>query len=482
MENSKELLLVADAVSKEKGIDKELVLEALADGIATSLRRNFHEGVNIKVLIDSKTGDISAYRLFELVEQIENVENQMLTNEVEDEIVIDGVVWEPFKFELNRQQFNITKQVALNKIRNESRDAQIQNLIDQEVVLQSGTVKVVKRDQVIVDCNGLDITIFRRSLLPRDNYKNGDKIFFVLEKEKNQYFGTRVSNEYLIEVFKREIYQVEEGDIEIVAVARIPGFRSKVILKSNVQNLNPIKVCIGARGIHIKNINNFLNGEIVDLISYDEDSAQTLLNAIAPVNVVKIVIDEESHSMEFAVPDEEISQAIGRNGKNIELVSKLLGWNLKVLSETEWNKKDNKEHVKYISSFMFGLECDEEIATTLVENGFTSFEEIAYVPNEEFEDTGLDNELITALKENADILMKNKLMLKTAIGFGELNYLGFSEDEIKLLSNENVLCNQDVADLSTFDLTDILTTIDSERAKCIIISARKEGENNGELN
>ena len=276
MENAKELMLIADAVSKEKNIEKETVLEALSDGLATALRRSYPEGSIIKVLI-GLNGAIKAYRLFELVdESIENVEGQMLSNEVENEVVIDGFVWEDLNFDfnkLNRQQFNITRQVALNKIKNESRDTQIIDLLDRDNLLQSGVAKVVKKDQIIVDCNGLDISIPRRNLLPRDSYKNGDKVFFVIEKEQNHYYGTRVSNHFLEEVLKREIYPIQDGEVEIFSIARNPGFKSKVVLKSLKSNVNPVKASLGHRGSYIQSVNSFLNGETVDLITYDSNIA-----------------------------------------------------------------------------------------------------------------------------------------------------------------------------------------------------------------
>jgi N utilization substance protein A len=476
MENSKELLLVAQAVSKEKGLNTEDVLHALEEGMETALRRNFPEGAELHVTIDPETGEWKAYRLFKLVDQIENIEGEMLFTEIDDEIVVDGYVWEQFSFTPNRQQFNITKQVALQRIKNESRDNQIHDLMDKSISLLSGTVKVIKKDQMIVDCNGLDISIYRRNLLPRDNYKNGDKIYFVLEKEKNHYVGTRISDQYLMEVFKRELVEIEEGDIEITAVARNPGFRSKVVVRSMKKNIDAVRTCIGAKGVHIKNIHNFLNGEVVDLIPFEDQPAQLLVQAMAPVNITNIVIDEEMNSMDIAVPDEEIAQAIGKGGKNIEMISKLVGWDINVFSETQWHINNNKETLQQAATLAKGLNCDYSIAQMLVEAGYTSLEEIAYLPKDEFYVEELDEETHEALRENAREVCLQNDELEQAKNFGELVGLGLNYDEAEILQNNSILNTYDVSELATDELLDIIPTIDTDRAKAIIMSARHKKE------
>lgn len=484
MEKARELLLVADAVSKEKNLDKLTVLEALADGLATAIRRNYPEGSIIKVII-SNEGEISAYRLFELVDSIENVEGQMLVNEVENERVVDGFVWEDLHFDfnqLNRQQFNITKQVALNKIKNESRDTHIADLLNRDSLLQYGVAKVVKKDQIIVDCNGLDIPIPRKNLLPKDGYKNGDKIYFVIEKDQNHYYGTRTSNEFLEEVLKREIYPIQDGEVEIVSIARNPGFKSKVVLKSVKGNTNPVKVSLGHKGAHIQSVNSFLNGETVDLISYDSNIAQLLVTAMSPVEVVKILVDEENNSLDFAVPNENISQAIGKGGKNIEMISQLLGWKLNVYSEEEWDKINNKEQNKVLHLFEFALGCDEEIAQILYEEGFNTLEEVAYVPMAELEEVDLDKETLLALRDNALETLNNPVKMRVAIGYADFNTLGLNKEQINKLAEENVYDLTDLADLSSYDLTDILPELDIEQAKDMIVQARKTGELHGENN
>lgn len=476
MENAKELLLVADAVSKEKGLSREDVLDAISEGMETSLRRNFPEGANIRIVIDEHSGLFKGYRLYTLVDQIENVEAEMLFSEIEDEEVREGYVWEEFQFVLNRQQFAITKQVALQRIKNDSRDNQIQSLLSKSITLLSGIVKVVRKDQLIVDCNGLDITIYRRSMLPKENFKNGDKIFFVLEQEKNHYVGTRISDEYLKEVFKREIVEIEEGDIEITSVSRIPGFRSKVVVKSLKRNIDAVKSCIGSRGMHIKNIQSFLGGEVVDVIEYHEEPAQLLIKAMNPVNITRIIIDEENHSIDIAVSDAEIAQAIGRGGKNIEMITKLLGWQINVFSEAQWKTNNDVENKKYIAILTKGLDCDEEVAEIIMQAGYDSLEEIAYLPKDEFYVEEFDEQTHEDLRSNARIVCQNPEELRKVKGYGDLISLGLEEEEVNKLQAENIINMHDFSELSTYDLEDVLPAVDTDKAKVMIMSARKQQE------
>jgi N utilization substance protein A len=469
----KELLQIADAVSREKGISKEEVLTALEEGMETSLRKNFPEGATISVQIDSGSGHIQAYRTFQLVDQIENIESEMLTSEIDDEIVKDGVAYEPFDFVLDRQKFNITKQVALQKIKQGSREHQFEDLVNQPIALFDGNVKVVKKDQLIIDYRGLDITIYRNSLLPQENYQNGDRISFTLEKQKNQYVGTRVSDQYLIEVMKNEITQIEEGDIEIVSVARNPGFRSKVIVKSNSKNIEAVRVCVGARGSNINAVKNMLSGEAVDVIEYNENPAQMLISALQPVSVTNISIDEDTHTMDVGVHDDDISKAIGKNGKNVELIAKLIGWTLNIVSQTQWKKNEIASDEKIAAVFESGLGCDLEVANMLISEGFSTLEEIAYVPRQELYVEGLDDETIDALRTNAKDTLSDPIALAKAVGNGELLLLGLDASQRETLQSNGVFANNDVADLATFELVEFVPEMEEQLASQIIMKARQ---------
>lgn len=473
MENTRELIMLVDAVAKEKGLPKDEILSYLAEGIEVSLRKNFPEGARIQVEIDPKSGEIQAWRLYELVDQIEDVEAQMLHNEVDDEEVSDGYAWEKFEPNLSRQQFNITKQVALQKIKNHSREQSIQNMLDKDINLYSGVVKVVKKESIVVDYGGLDISIYRRNLLPRETFKLGDKIRFTLEEDKGVYTGTRVSNKFLTELFKEEIPQIEDGEIEIVSCVRNPGMRAKIIVNTKFAKYDAARMCIGAKGSHIKNIQQEIPGEFIDIITYDEDPAQLLIKSIAPVVVTHIMIDEDTKTMEIAVDNNDIAQAIGKGGKNIELISNLIGWNVKVYSDDQWEQRQNNEDVGLVHYFAFALSCDEELSQYIVDCGHTSIEEIAYLSNAELDMEDLDDETINALKSNAKEVLADKVKLSQANALKDLFALGFEETEVNILIANNVLTNQDIADLSTYDLQDFIPDIDMTKAKDIIMKARQ---------
>lgn len=473
--DNKELLIVADAVSREKNIPREDVLSALAEGIETSLRKDFPEGASIFVNIDKTTGEMTAYRVFELVDEITNLESQMLHNEVEDEIVEDGYAYDKFDFTINRQKLNITKQVALQKIKQNSREQQIQDLLSLDNQLFTGTVKVARKDHLIVDIRGLDITVPRKNLLMKDKFRVSDSITFTLIKEKNQYFGTRINEDFVREAFKREVSEIESGDIEVVNVARIPGFRSKVILKSNLRSLDPVKTCVGYRGITIKNIQNTLGGEYLDLIPYQDDDVQLLIQAIQPVSILSVMIDEDKNLMEIAVPADQIDKALGRDNSNIDLIGRLIGWKIKAYTEEQWSFKKSDEEISAILQFQQALSCDEKIAQILWDNGFSSIEEVALVNPSEFDDIGLNDEIVEELQKNAKSLVLDSDFSKKIVidGIAELVSLGFNKNDIEALQQELVYNNATVADLGTFDLIDIID-MSEEKAQNIILEARSK--------
>lgn len=473
MENARELMLLVDAVAKEKGLPKSEILSFLAEGIEVALRKNFPEGAQLQVEIDEKTGEIQAWRIYELVDQIENIETQMLHNEVEDEEVSDGYAWEKFEPKLNRQQFNITKQVTLQKIKNESREQMIQTMLERDINIYSGIVKVIRKESIIVDYSGLDISIARRNLLPRETFKLGDRIRFTIDEEDGHQVGTRTSEKFLIELFKEEIPQVADGDIEIVACSRNPGLRSKVVVRSNVSKIDAARMCIGSKGVHIKNIQQEIRGEFIDVIQYNSDPAQLLVSAIAPVSVTNIVIDEDAKTMEIAVSNDDISQAIGRNGNNISMISKLLGWDIKVFSEDQWTTNQQAADIGFVHYFAFALDCDQELAEYIVNSGLTSVEEIAYLSEAELELDELDSETVSALKTNAKETIADKDKLAQAKAILDLFSLGFDEEEVNTLIENKVMTVQDVADLSTYDLQDYIPNIDMTKAEAIIRKSRQ---------
>lgn len=468
----RELISAIGLISEEKGISRSQVAEAICEGIKTSLRKSFPETAQLRIEIDQDQGMIRGYRLFTLVNMIEDVDSQMLFNEITDEVVIDGVVHEEFPVDLNRQQVNITKQVTLSKIRNESQNQQVEGLMRNETYnLFSGTVKVIRREEFLVDCRGVEISIPKAHCLPRDTYSLEDKIFFTLMRDaKGAWIGSRTDSQFLVELFKSKIPEIADGVVEIVSCARNPGFRSKVIVRSNEPRVNALAACIGPKGANIKNINKFMNNENVDVIEYDENIAELLMNSIKPVNVCSIVVDEENKSIELAVPDDEIALAIGKNGKSIDLVSRLLGWKIEAYSETKWAEKSENDKDININLFMIGLNCDEDLAQILVDDGFEDLESIAYTPVNEF--NGLDVELIGQLKENAKESLANASKMTVIKGMAYLQTHNITMEEIQKLQEANIFSIQDIADLATDEFLDVLPDFDKDKASAIIMKAR----------
>ncbi len=473
MENPRELLILVEAVAKEKNLPKNEIVSILAESVEVAVRKNFPEGALIQVEINDKTGEMQAWRLFEIVSQIENPEAEMLANEVEHEEVLDGYAWDKFELNLTRQQFNIVKQVALQKIKNHSRENYIQQLLTKKLNLHSGVVKANKKDFLVVDTNGIDVTIYKKNLLQKESFKGGDKIRFTLKEIGGHYVGDRASEQFLIELFKEEISYIEDGEIEIVACARNPGFRSKLVVSTKNKKIDPVRFCIGAKGLHIKNIQQEINGEYIDIIQYDENPAQLLVKAIAPVNVSKIIMDEENKIMEIAVEEKDLPLAIGRNGKNIDMISNLINWNIKVHSEEEWESSQSNQIEGLVHYFELGLNCDEELAQYIAEAGIESLDEIAYLSVEELELDELDEETTLALKENAKETLHDKVKVKLVNALKDLYSLGFDKEEVEKLLEENVYSVEDVGDLSVYDLQDYLPTIDTEKAKAIILKCRE---------
>lgn len=475
MENYRELLLMIDTVSKEYGLSTQEIISFVSDGIKTALKKNFPEGAILHIDIDDQTGHIHAWRLYKLVDSIVDVETEMLFSEVENEPVVNGFAWESFDFQLNRQQYNITKQVALQKIKQRAKEQQFENLMQKNINLHLGNVKIVKKDHIIVDMNGLDVVIERSNLLPKDYVKVNDKIYFTIEKNKH-YYGTRTSNQYLVEVLKKEIVQIEDGEVEIISCVRNPGIRSKVIVQSKFNKYDAVKTCLGFRGAHLKNFQIYLSGESIDFINYNESPAELVIKAISPVSVHKILIDEDTHTIDLAIEKEQIAQAIGKGGKNIEMISSLLNWKINIFSLEEWKHQEDSEQKGNILYFMYSLDCDEELASYLTESGYSDIEEIAYLPLQDLELDELDEETIEALRVNAKESLADSEKMKTAYALKTLNHLGFEQDEIHTLIENKVVSVEDIADLSTYDLQDILPNIDIEKSKDIIMKARKSLE------
>ncbi len=463
--NVKEIFMIAEAISKEKQLDREDVLVALEEGLAVSLRKKFPLGAIVKVEIDSN--EIKAYRQFNVVDEVENS-----AYEVEDTGQKEKVIKEYFTPEFGRQQFVIARQVINQKLQKEAKFAQIDSLLNKDVKVFTGTVRSVKKEIVNLDVNGADLQINRANLLSKDKFKPNDKVSFTLIDTGEEVYASRTAPEFIKELFKKEIYQIEEGDISVEAIARIPGFKSKVVVKAkgNVK-IDPVRTCIGQKNNnHIKRIQGYVNNEIIEVIKYDDNLAQYFTNVInTPVE--RITIDEDQNLIEASMEDLIYENF---NKQNIKLAEQILGWKINVITESEWIKKEEESAINVVSMFMEKLNVDQELGETLYENGFSTLEEIAYVPASELLDIdGLDEELVDALRDAAKNELVAENIKESMRVHQELVDCGLTEVEIVRLQNNGIKNKVDVADCSSYDLQDVLTEMPDDRAKSIVMKARE---------
>ncbi len=474
---TKEMMQLVDVVSREKDIPIDSLKDFIEMGIETAVRKNFPEGSDIRVQFED--GDIKGYRCFELVNQIENFESQMLFNEVEDEIIEDGFAYEPFAVELTRQQLNIVKQVVLQKIKEYTRQEQIQQLLDKKSNVHFGVVKAVKAEGILLDVNGLDLNLPSRELVGgdrgngfhRERFKVNDKIYFSLIKDGNRYIASRRSEEFLKGLLTDEVRSIADGDIEIVSIVRNAGFQAKVIVKG-VNKADPVRWVVGSKGAHIKAVQSILGQERIDVIEYNPNVAELLLKVIHPVAVTRILLDEDNLSIEFAVAAEDQGRVCGREGRQLRMLSQLMGYNLVCLNAEQWEEKEAVEKLALTEYFVMGLACDEEVASVLIDNGFSNLEEVAYVSKDEMSEY-FDEELIIGLKDNALQTLKNAKTLEVVNSVKNFYSVGLTKENIQKLYDHEVFTFSDLADLSTDELQEFIT-LDQSVAQSMIVKARTE--------
>ncbi len=492
MEN-KEILLVADTVSNEKGVDREVIFEAIEAALATATRKKHQKEIDVRVDIDRKTGHYDTYRRWEVVEPAEDgsleeplrqitLEAARLDNP--DIQVGDYIEEQIDSVEFGRIAAQTAKQVIVQKVREAERQKVIDAYRDREGSLVMGQVKRVERGNVYVDLGeNAEGFIPRENMIPRESVRPGDRIRGYLYKVATeprgpQLFISRTAPEFLIELFKLEVPEVGQGLIEILAAARDPGLRAKIAVKSNDPRLDPVGACVGMRGSRVQSVSNELAGERVDIILWDENPAQFVVNAMQPAEVTSIVIDEEAGSMDIAVPEEKLSQAIGRGGQNIKLASQLTGWRLNIMSEEEAEEKSEAETRKLLDLFMEQLDVDEEIALILVQEGLTTIDEVAYVPKSELlEIEEFDEEIVDELRGRArDALLTMAIVSEEQSkldGDSSIRELEGVDDALaEKLEAQEIATLDDLAELATDELEE-MAGLDEEAASALIMKARE---------
>ncbi|MFQ5635288.1 MAG: transcription termination factor NusA, partial [Gammaproteobacteria bacterium] len=395
--NSKEILMVVEAVSNEKGVEESIIFEAIEAALASATRKRHGEEIDVRVQIDRETGEYETFRQW-LVFEDDSTELEFPERELRMIDAVDvnpdaqpgGYVEEPIEsVEFGRIAAQTAKQVIVQKVREAEREKVVEEYGEREGELLSGIVKRVDRNGVYLDLGGnAEGFVPREQMIPREPVRPQDRLKALLfevrsEQRGPQLFMTRSAPQFLLELFKIEVPEVGQGLIEILAAARDPGLRAKIAVKSNDARIDPVGACVGMRGSRVQAVSNELAGERVDIILWDENPAQFVINAMSPAEVTSIVVDEEKHSMDIAVEEDKLSQAIGRGGQNIRLASELSGWELNVMTEADADEKSEDEARAILEGFMKQLDVDEDVALILVQEGFSTIEEIAYVPASE---------------------------------------------------------------------------------------------------
>ncbi len=490
---SKEILMVVDAVSNEKGVEKEIIFEAIEAALASATRRKHGEDIDVRVAIDRESGDYDTFRRW-LVFEDESTELEFPDRELRmiDAVDIDenaepgGYVEVPMEsVEFGRIAAQTAKQVIVQKVREAERAQVVEEYQDREGELLSGLVKRVDRNGVYIDLGGnAEGFVPREQMVPREPVRPQDRIKALLTEVRSelrgpQLFMTRTSPQFLIELFKIEVPEVGQGLIDILGAARDPGLRAKIAVKSNDKRIDAVGACVGMRGSRVQAVSNELAGERVDIILWDENPAQFVVNAMSPAEVVSIVMDEDSHSMDIAVEEDKLSQAIGRGGQNIRLASELTGWELNVMTAADAEQKSESEMKELIEMFSAQLDVDEEIGLILVQEGFSTIEEVAYVPASELVAIEeFDEDIVTELRSRArDVLLTQAIVQEEKIDEAEpaedlLELEGMDKGLAYLLASKGVVTREDLAELATDDLLEI-NEMDEERAAALIMKARE---------
>ncbi len=501
--DSKEILMVVDAVSNEKGIDKGVIFEAIEIALATATRKNVSGDIDARVAINRDSGEYETFRRWQVVDEslAENADESdedvlvfdaperqftlAAAQEMDPELKHGDYIEEPMdSVDFGRIGAQTAKQVIVQKVREAERAMVVEAYQGRVGELVTGIVKRVERGNVYLDLGGnAEAIILREEMIPREAVRPGDRLRGYLrevsaEQRGPQLFVSRVAPEFLLELFKLEVPEVGQDLIDILAAARDPGLRAKIAVKSNDPRIDPVGACVGMRGSRVQTVSTELSGERVDIILWDDNPAQFVINAMSPAEVASIVVEEDTHTMDVAVAEDQLSQAIGRGGQNVRLASQLTGWTLNVMDESQAEEKSESEANELKRLFTEQLDVDEEISVILVQEGFSSIEEIVYVPNSELlAIEEFDEDIVEELRGRArDVLLTQAIMKEESIGDAEpaadlLEMDGMDKDLAYELAGRGVITMEDLAEQAVDELLDI-EGLDKERAGALIMTAR----------
>ena len=482
---SREILLLVDALAHEKSVEREIIFEAVEEALASATKKKHKDAIDIKVEIDQETGEYETYRKWTILPE-DLVEDEEMQVSLEDDrakgLVENDIIKEPIEsVEFGRIGAQAAKQVILQKVREAEREQILNEFLARDEKLVSGQIRRMERGNAIIEIGRIDAVLPREQMIPKENLRIGDRVrAIVMEVDRGikgpQLILSRVSPEFLIRLFELEVPEIEEGLLEIMAASRDPGLRSKIAVKANDQRLDPVGTCVGMRGSRVQAVTGELAGERVDIALWSIEPAQFVINAMAPAEISSIMVDEDKKSMDLVVSEDQLAQAIGRNGQNIRLATELTGWELNILSEEESDQKTKDEYTNVSQLFIEKLDVDADIADILVHEGFSTLEEIAYVPIDELiQIEAFDEDTVNELRSRA-----SAVILKEAISNEEkiqspaddlLNMEGMDSDTAKLLASKSIITMEDLAELAADELLDIVK-MDEERAKELIMTAR----------
>jgi N utilization substance protein A len=411
---SREVLLLVDALAREKNVDKDIVFGALEHALAQATKKRYEGDVDIRVSIDRETGEFESFRRWHVVPDeagLQLPDQEVLHFEAKDQIAdieVDDYIEEPIEsVEFGRRFAQDTKQVVLQRIRDAEREQILADFLERGDALVTGTIKRMERGDAIVESGKIEARLPRDQMIPKENLRIGDRVrAFILRIDRNargpQVILSRTAPEFIMKLFELEVPEIEQGLLEIKSAARDPGVRAKIAVFTNDKRIDPIGTCVGMRGSRVQAVTGELGGERVDIVLWSEDPAQFVIGALAPANVSSIVVDEEKHAMDVVVDEENLAIAIGRGGQNVRLASELTSWQINIMTAEESADKSAAETAAIRVLFIERLDVDQEVADILVEEGFTSLEEIAYVPiNEMLDIEAFDEDTVNELRNRA---------------------------------------------------------------------------------
>ena len=485
---SKEILLLVDALAREKNVDTDIVFLALEMALASATKKKHGDDIEVRVEIDRNSGFFESFQkwtvvndsdwLSETLEMPMSEATQRKADAQPGDIIEDPL--EPIDF--GRIGAQAAKQVIFQKIRDAEREQILADFLSRGESLVTGTVKRIVRGNAIIESGRLEALLPRDQMILKENLRIGDRVRAFMQKVERSNRGpqlmlSRTAPEFIIKLFELEVPEIEEGLLEIRAAARDPGMRAKIAVKSNDRRIDPIGTCVGMRGTRVQAVTGELGGERVDIILWSEDPAQFVINALAPAEVSSILVDEDKHSIDVVVEEDQLAKAIGARGQNVRLASELTGWELNIMTIDQAEEKSETERISVRELFMSRLDVDEDVADVLVQEGFSTLEEIAYVPMSELQAIeAFDEDTLNELRSRArDALLTEAIASEEQvdnISDDLMNMQGMDPDLARNLASKGIRTMDDLADLAVDELNE-LTGIDEDRARELIMTARE---------